>query len=478
MPMTENRNPFMPFIKDFEKEAEAFLRHYGCEEVLTVPGKIPIEEIIRQKMSVDIIESECLSPDGSVQGITAFSKGILETYDPALERYTGYELHAPAILIDCDICSEPYRRMLLAHEAFHWYKHRHYFLYRSQHELGDEFAFRCGGTIGGGSPSGSWTDAQRMEWQARKIAPMILMPAPALRKKLDDLCGEDGEIHAIKAGDALICELADFFGVTSYVVQKRLAGLGLRIDDAGCEEVRFWEKKTLVRDRVTYNAISPGEAFRLFQEDALFRKYIGTGLFIFQENTLTARFAPDVAKNRALVFEECLIPVSGENRMSDVMFHQNETYRKQTVFRNTPQNAQLLDDAAVYERQFLATHERKAKNYKTANEILWDYMCKAHWNTAIFQDRTLLAPMDYVRVRDPDHKFKLPSYVAMSVGLGLSITEFQEVIRHAGMALVDGNKEHDAYAFVLSVMQGKGIDACNEFLESIGVKTLGTHSRG
>ena len=41
-----------------------------------------------------------------------------------------------------------------------------------------------------------------------------------------------------------------------------------------------------------------------------------------------------------------------------------------------------------------------------------------HWNTSIFQSRTLLAPMDYTRVYK-NHKFKVLSYKAMAVGLEL-----------------------------------------------------------
>lgn len=35
----------------------------------------------------------------------------------------------------------------------------------------------------------------------------------------------------------------------------------------------------------------------------------------------------------------------------------------------------------------------------------------------------------------------------------------------------------DAYSFILSVMQGKSIDECNDFLEEVGLQILGTHTR-
>ncbi len=85
--------------------------------------------------------------------------------------------------------------------------------------------------------------------------------------------------------------------------------------------------------------------------------------------------------------------------------------------------------------------------------------------------------MDYTRIQKPEHTFKLPAYVAMAVGLQLSVTEFQDAIKHSGLCLIEGDKKHDAYSFILSVMQGKDIDECNEFLESVGIEPLGTHTR-
>ena len=85
--------------------------------------------------------------------------------------------------------------------------------------------------------------------------------------------------------------------------------------------------------------------------------------------------------------------------------------------------------------------------------------------------------MDYTRVQKPNHIFKMPAYVAMAVGLGLSLQEFQTVIKQAGLCLKEGDKTDDAYSFLLSVMQGQSVDECNDFLENVDVPRLGTHTR-
>lgn len=38
---------------------------------------------------------------------------------------------------------------------------------------------------------------------------------------------------------------------------------------------------------------------------------------------------------------------------------------------------------------------------------MWGLYALYKWNTRIFQDKTLLAPMDYTRVQDPNHIFKV-----------------------------------------------------------------------
>ena len=133
----QERNPFMPFIKDFEAEAEKFLIKYGYEDALVVPTRIDIRDIVTRCMSLEINETSSLSPDMSVQGIITFSKGIIQTYNWENRVYEGYEITTPTVFIDTDLINSGYVNILLAHEAFHWYKHRQYFVYQYTHGLGD-----------------------------------------------------------------------------------------------------------------------------------------------------------------------------------------------------------------------------------------------------------------------------------------------------------------------------------------------------
>lgn len=478
------KNPLMPFIEDFEKAAEGFLKNYGYAEAITNPMPVPIESIIVKRMTLDIIDTERLSPDDSVQGIIAFSEGIVQVYDEAEKDYVGFELKGPAILLDSEIWSDAYRNQFLTHEAFHWYKHRAYFIYRNEHGQGDEFAFRCSRRYAGDQLDAGWTDEQRMEWQARKIVPMILLPRRAFLCKLYEIANVDTE-EQLRAADItpqVITRLANFFGVTTYMVQKRMQSLNLlsateNIYKEGKGKASSNRKLRPVSHKTT-SFISLEEAFSLYLSNELFRTYLDSGMFRYWFNgfhTVIQTRSGDSSDE--LLFTEVLIPVSDHGHQDDVMFHGNQHYETKKQFRNTPQNVAAMDQVRQWADQFQYIHDRHAANAKTANEVLWEYMQLAHWNTRIFQDRTLLSPMDYTRVQKKEHIFKLPTYVAMAVGLGLTLMEFQDVIQKAGMCLIKGNTEHDAYSFVLTTLQGAGIDRCNEFLHAIGIPTLGTHER-
>lgn len=71
------RNPFIRYIPDLDVEAERFLYAYGYQSAITTPMAVPIWDISK-RMSLEVIQTECLSYDDSVQGAIAFSDGIID----------------------------------------------------------------------------------------------------------------------------------------------------------------------------------------------------------------------------------------------------------------------------------------------------------------------------------------------------------------------------------------------------------------
>ena len=223
-------NPFMYFVEDFEKEAEDFLRKYECEDAIDTPRRIPIYDIATRLMSLEVIQTECLSYDDSVQGAIAFSKGIIDVYDWNTKEYMGYEVSCPSIFVDSDIINVGRVNNTLAHECFHWWRHRNYFNYKRTHEKSVEFGIRCDKrSHRRDDANGQWTDVEKMEWQARTIAPKILMPRSATRKKADELFDkyqkETGLSHDAVT-EKVVVEVSEFFEVSKQSAAIRLTELG------------------------------------------------------------------------------------------------------------------------------------------------------------------------------------------------------------------------------------------------------------
>lgn len=296
--MNVRENPFKVYIDDFEAEAEEFLRKYKCEAAITDPHPIPIEEIAVRYMSLGIINTECLSSDGSVQGAITFAKGIVNVYDWISGEYVGFFVPCPTVFIDADIINAGRVRNTLAHECFHWYKHRNYFNYKRTHENGVEFGIRCDKKLlqRDGEQS-QWTDIERMEWQARTIAPKILMPRIATQKKIKELLSEIAfEIgHRSKEvkAKALVERLANFFNVSRQAAVIRMKELGypgieLYYSKAVLPEVdqqkKYYSKATRHRQ-----PISKIEAFNLYLENEFLRATIDTGAFCFAEGYFTLK---------------------------------------------------------------------------------------------------------------------------------------------------------------------------------------------
>ena len=62
----------------------------------------------------------------------------------------------------------------------------------------------------------------------------------------------------------------------------------------------------------------------------------------------------------------------------------------------------------------------------------------------------------------------------MGKGLGLDLIEMQNVLKLNGISFIDGDREHEAYKYLFTAYYDQDIDACNEFLDTVGVKRLGT----
>lgn len=498
--MQNDKNPFMPFVEDFEAEAEAFLRKY-CKEVLDSPQATPIREIALKQMSLDIVDTESLSPDDSIQGAIAFTAGIIEVYDWSSEEYIGYEVTQPTVFLDSDILNPGRANNTLAHECYHWYKHRAYFRYQNTHNLGSEFAFRCL-TAGQRDRNEQWSDIEKMEWQARTIAPKILMPRCTVRMLLSERFGDDSRNVQFSALKAVVEEIAKMYKVSRQSAAIRLSELGYP------EAVELYDSETVVMDRrhrrgstaakFHQQPIDEVSAFRLYISNEFLKATLDTGAFCYAEGYFVLRDEKYVLPGEDTLYlteyarlhlSECTLDFSYKlvcsrtsTRDVQYMFRADTEYKKLPSYDSNTQNmeeynkalAKALDDA---ETEFQEQLKRNKLVNETTSQRMCKYMDAAHWNTSIFQSRTLLAPMDYTRVYQ-NHKFKVPAYTAMAVGLELTLHQTEEALRLSGLGYDSNDSVDCAYMYILSAFHGCSIDECNTVLEKIQAPMLGTRSRG
>ena len=495
-------NPFVPrFVENIDKEAESFLTYYQCEDAIETPRPIPIEDIAKRLMSLDVITTESLSSDESVQGAIAFSSGIVDVYDWDTKLYIGYEVKQPSVFIDTDIINLGRFNNTLAHECYHWWKHRNYFNFERTQRNSHQFGIRCEARAKPSENGDSQSVVERMEWQARNIAPKILMPRTATAKKIESLFEEfvpDGDrVTRKEFTEVVILHLANFFVVSRQSAAIRMVELGYEDAEPFCSlrdsDVPFFGRKKRERSKAgqRQQQISPEDAFRLYCENEFLRATLDTGAFCYADGYFVLRqnrfvTGDDVgqahlsayAKSNlhlcTLDFSVRLVEKSSSARESSfVMFRSDADFEKQNGFESNPQNTEMFNAAKAFEREFQQAKEES----RTANEVLWGRMVKAQWDQSIFEHKTELDEVHYRRVQDKNHKFGMRPLVAMGVGLELTLAKMTEVLGLAGYTFSPTNREHAAFQYLFSAFYGKPIAVCNTFLESVGIKKLGTTQR-
>ena len=488
--MAGTENPFYHYVLDLEEEAELFLKKYECADAIETPRPIPIRDIATRLMSLEIIETEYLSSDESVQGAIAFSPGIVDVYDWSQRKYIGYEVRFPSLFVDADITNEGRINNTIAHECYHWWRHRNYFNYERIHKQRTEFGIRCERNMPKQhTDKKKYSDVENMEWQARTIAPLILMPSKATAKKIDELylelASEGNQQQRQYVTPEVIRRLALYYNVSKQMATIRMAKLGYKEAEeyTGYDESEGTQKRLRKRSTHAKSHQQPIDlltAFRLYFENEFLRTTIDTGAFCFADGYFVLKnekYISDVdgihlteyAKNHlaecTLDFSTSLVgeatrTSSGETQM---MFRSDTVFKKEKSFDSNTQNTEMFNKAVEFEKQF--KHSRE--HHQTANERLLAYMDEKKWQKYHFMQYTHLDEMHYSRIKKPDYKFKKPALISIGVGLGLYLTDMEEILDLAGQSFSPTDICDQAYKYLFTAFQGKDIDECNEFLKQI-----------
>lgn len=224
-----NKIPFLP--KDrLDAEAEAFLKTYRYDDLLKEAQITPIREIAEEAMGLTIIDNVQLSADESIQGMIVFQDATVYLYDSEKQEYRPQNVKAGTILLDSGLEKNIGRKNhTLAHECYHWYKHHDYFISSSNHKA----ALRCNDRVFQKPKQNVWTDIEKLEWQAKMLAPRILMPARTAKPKAFALyrtyCGKNKNTKHVtpeQAASYLGSKLAKQFAVSKQTAVLRVKDFG------------------------------------------------------------------------------------------------------------------------------------------------------------------------------------------------------------------------------------------------------------
>ena len=482
------------FKKDLEIEASAFLEKY-CPEALVTPMPVPIAEIAKT-MGLDVIEGHRITDDFSIFGEIYFSPGKAEVYD--LFQCTSQEIDVRrgTILIDVNTYWERNLgcvKNTIAHEVYHWYKHRMYAAIRYILYGKDYVACRCPSNIVYPDKDSEWTDSQRMEWQANSMAPRILMPIHTFRIKVDELYKQyDYQNSPIKIA-VLTCiadDLAKFYGVSRQSALIRMMETGYK------EAASVYSYDS---DSPFHNYVSQSDAFYAYCSDSEFRDLVDSGLFRYVNGYFVVNDEQFISKDNDGAYaltdyawshlSDCTLqfswqtvhPSPTEKRLPNVILHRANADRKVSKY-DVGQNSdvvkmseELRHKREEFERQNAVREIGTPK--KTCWELVFEILQARGISKSHFCSATGLGEEVYRKAeKNINTRPSMRTIIAIARGLDLDIEMTEKLLQLAGHAF-DESDEHRALRFCVTGFPGGTIEEANEFLESYDIKPLGTQER-
>ena len=281
----------VPIISNEEMDdyATKFLKEF-CPEALETPMCLNVEQMLADKG----IKVYYAPLEDNAFGKTYFAKDKARVYTKKGDSIFTFfnneteeiEIEPGTILIDFDKKYElpigAYRNTII-HEAVHWFYHSNYFELRQllNNELTYVACFKGRGEYEN-------EDIAWMEYQARSIAPRVLMPKETATMKwkeiVDNYEENDGDIYqTIDVLEKAFKEFAKFFGVSEKSARIRLKELGFK----QVEGIRNYVDGKIIKSFV-------------YKEDALGKNQT----FIISENELRNLLKTNIFLQEALLQEK------------------------------------------------------------------------------------------------------------------------------------------------------------------------------
>ena len=483
----------------FEHEAEKFLERY-YPDALEKPRRIPIEEIAHG-MNLRIIEDVPLSDDLTYFGTIVFDDGnILDKHRKIAIRNAkrGTIYLDPRVKYERSVGT---RRTTLAHECFHWYRHQPYHALMRMIGADDKIgrAIQC--QINGNSAdTDKWKAVDWMEWQAKRIAPRILMPTRTARIKAEELLGKYGGAKNVDVADYenVIDELSEFYDVSRQAAKARLIDLGYSkaegaypfVDGHYVQGYSFDAQGLQAGQTYT---VSYSDLFKAYCFNREFRTLVDSGKFVFVDGHLVFDDEKYVSR------DESGTPVLTSYALSHmdecaIVFTRGYTYGSK--YQGTKYYQQFMRNAAPKADQIeysfeLTTHNKtlldQIAHGKQRAEALRRYpgsfaetlvalQKERKLSNKKFADQSLVGEKTIQRLRNnEEYPTSVQTVLGLCVGLKLPPPEAEMLLNKTDFKLNAMKMEGYVYQCILSSCAENSIYEINEMLEANGIPPLGSN---
>jgi transcriptional regulator with XRE-family HTH domain len=482
------------YKKDMDDEATAFLQKY-YPEALEAPMPVPIADIAKA-MELDIVQGSRITDDFSIFGEIYFTSGKATLYDLFKISSDTIDVKRGTILVDAYTFWERNLgcvKNTIAHEVYHWYKHRMYAAIKHILYGQDFVACRCPSSMTYPKKNEEWTDVQRMEWQANNMAPRILMPYRTFRMKVDELLEKFNYAKSpIKPAvlTAIAEELREFYGVSKQSVLIRMMETGYKDAATIYQYDEASPYHSYLDQRDAFYAYRTNDEFRDLVDSGLFR-YVD-GHFVINDEKYVER--DDNGKFTLTDYawsnlEECTLQFTWQALRADEaekhfpfeLLHRDNADRKASKYDSqksalaVQMSEQLRKKREEFERQSAA---RKITGInKTCWEVIFEILQSRGISKSHFCSATGLGEEVYRKAeKNIDTKPSLRTIVAIGRGLDLDIGTTEKLLQLARHAF-DESDEQQALKYCITGFSGMGIDDANEFLESYNYEPLGSKQR-
>lgn len=486
--------------EQFDEEAEKFLLRY-YPEALRHPMRVPIYDIAENLMGLTIIDNINLSDELTYLGTIVFDDGnIFDSHRKLLIRNAkrGTVYLDPRVAYERSVGT---LRTTLAHECFHWYRHQPYHALMKMIGARDTIgrAIQCE-INAKATNSAKWKAVDWMEWQARGIAPKILMPAKTVRQKADSLLAPYGGAVAanVEAYESVIDVLAAFYDVSRCAAKVRLIELGYTKAEGAYpfSDGHYLSGYSFNTEYLGENqtfTISYTDLFKAYSFDKNFRKSLNSYQFLYIDGHLVLRrekyVVPNVETGKATLtayalshMEECcLIFTKGYSYQSK---YQGVRHYVQFMHRLLPQESQIEysfemnahNKNLIQKIENAVNRTQKIRKYTDSlGETLVALQKEKRLSNKKLSDASLVGEKTIQRIRnDEEYQPTLQTVLGLCFGLQLPPPEAEMFLEKAGFRLNRRNTEEYIYKCILNTCMENSIFEVNEMLEKNGVKPLGS----